>query len=417
MTLPVDVDVLGVYPHAHYLGKTMEGYALLPTAEKKWLVMIKDWDINRQSVYRLKKPLFLPRGTVLHMRYTYDNSKANVRNPSDPPVRVKAGNRSVDEMGHLWLQVLPRAAPGATGDPRVAIERSWMENRLRKDPRDYTALYNLASMDMIDGKYAGASDFFAGRWSKSPTDVRVLTAYGTALDKAGDWQQAEVQFKQALAADPENRFARYDLAQLQLQHEKLPEAEQNFRKLLADTPGDSEAHAQLGAILAATNRSTEGKKELEAALAIDPNNMNALFNLASLEAEQGNLAGAAGLLEKALKQKDDVETHRLLGAVYAAQGRFESALEQFRTVEKLQPNDPSAHFQLAQVLAQVDQVDESIREQQAGLTLSGTNADDWNFLGELYVRAKQTDAARKAFERALQLNPENAAARANLSRL
>jgi len=417
LTLPVDVDVLGVYPHAHYLGKTMEGYALLPTGEKKWLVLIKDWDINRQSVYRLRKPLFLPRGTVLHMHYTYDNSKANVRNPSDPPIRVKAGNRSVDEMGHLWLQVLPRASAGATGDPRVAIERSWMENRLRKDPRDYTALYNLASMDMIDGKYADASDFFRRALEQKPTDVRVLTAYGTALDKAGDWQQAEVQFKQALAADPENRFARYDLAQLQLQHEKLPEAEQNFRKLLADTPGDSEAHAQLGAILAATNRAAEGQKELEAALAIDPNNMNALFNLASLEAEQGNLAGAAGLLEKALKQKDDVETHRLLGTVYAAQGRFENALEQFRTVEKLQPNDPSAHFQLAQVLAQVDQVGESIREQQAGLTLSGTNADDWNFLGELYVRAKQTNAARKAFERALQLNPENAAARANLSRL
>ena len=320
-------------------------------------------------------------------------------------------------MGHLWLQVLPRASSGATGDPRVALERSWMENRLRKDPRDYTALYNLASMDMIDGKYAGASDFFRRALEQKPTDVRVLTAYGTALDKAGDWQQAEVQFKQALAADPGNRFARYDLAQLQLLHEKLPEAEENFRKLLADTPGDSEAHAQLGAILAATNRAAEGQKEIEAALAIDPNNMNALFNLASLEAEQGNLAGAAGLLEKALKQKDDVETHRLLGTVYAAQGRFENALEQFRTVEKLLPNDPSAHFQLAQVLAQIDQVGESIREQQAGLTLYGNNADDWNFLGELYVRAKQTAAARKAFERALQLNPENAAARANLSRL
>ena len=50
-------------------------------AEKEWLVLIKDWDINRQSVYRFKKPLFLPRGTVLHMRYVYDNSKANVRNP------------------------------------------------------------------------------------------------------------------------------------------------------------------------------------------------------------------------------------------------------------------------------------------------------------------------------------------------
>ena len=417
LTLPLDVDVLGVYPHAHYLGKTMEGYALLPNGKKEWLVLIHDWDINRQSVYRFKKPLFLPKGSVLYMRYTYDNSKANVRNPSDPPVRVKEGNRSVDEMGHLWLQVLPRASADGDEDPRVSIERSWMENRLRKDPKDYTALYNLASMEMMRGKYVGASDLFRRALEQKPTDVRTLTAYGTALDKAGDWQQADAQFEKALTTDPENRFARYDLAQLELQHGKLSEAEQNFRRLLADNPADGEAHAQLGAILAATNRATEGQKELEAALAIDPNSFNALFNLASLEAEQGNLAGAAGLLERALKQKDDAEAHQLLGNVYAAQGGYESALEQFGRVEKLQPNDPAAHFQLAQILAQIDQLEESIREQQAGLALSGTNADDWNYLGELYVRARQVDAARKAFEQALQLNPEHVLARTNLSHL
>ncbi len=112
LKLPVDVQVLGVYPHAHYLGKQMEGYAILPDGTKKWLVMIRDWDIDRQSVYRFAAPLYLPAGTELHMRYTYDNSAANVRNPNSPPIRVRAGNRSVDEMGHLWLQVLP-----------VAIER------------------------------------------------------------------------------------------------------------------------------------------------------------------------------------------------------------------------------------------------------------------------------------------------------
>lgn len=417
LTLPVDVDALGVYPHAHYLGKSMEGYAVLPDGKKEWLVLIKDWDINRQSVYRFRKPLLLPKGSVLHMRYTYDNSKENVRNPSDPPVRVKAGNRSVDEMGHLWLQVLPRSVVGSTEDPRVTLVRSWMQNRLRKDPKDYTSLYNLASMEEIGGNYANASDLFRRALEQKPTDVRTLTAYGAALDKAGDWQQAEAQFKQALSEDPGNRFARYDLAQLQLQHGKLPEAEENFRKLLAENPKDGEAHAQLGAILAATNRAAEGQKELEAALAIDSTSFNALFNLASLEAEQGNLPGAAALLERALKQKDDGEAHQLLGTVYAAQGGYEAALEQFRTAVKLQPDSPSAHFQLAQILAQIDQIAESIREQQKGLALSGNNADDWNYLGELYVRAKQPDAARKAFEHALQLEPGHAAARANLSRL
>jgi mono/diheme cytochrome c family protein len=158
LKLPVDVDVLGVYPHAHYLGKRLEGYAILPDGEKKWLVLIRDWDIDRQSVYRFQSPVFLPKNTVLHMRYTYDNSKGNGRNPNSPPLRVKAGNRSVDEMGHLWLQVLPRPLLYSEQDPRVLLEQVWMQNNLRKDPEDHTALYNLASADMISGDYRPAVD-------------------------------------------------------------------------------------------------------------------------------------------------------------------------------------------------------------------------------------------------------------------
>ena len=87
LTLPVDVDVLGVYPHAHYLGRDLRGLGnSCRTAQKKWLVWIRDWDIDRQAVYRYKEPMLLPRGTVLHMRYSYDNSSSNVRNPHSPPV-------------------------------------------------------------------------------------------------------------------------------------------------------------------------------------------------------------------------------------------------------------------------------------------------------------------------------------------
>ena len=126
LTLPVDVEALGVYPHAHYLGKDMQAWAMLPNGQKKWLVWIRDWDIDRQSVYRYREPVYLPKGTVLHMRYLYDNSAANPRNPHDPPFRVRAGNRSEDEMAHLWLQVLPVHADPNGPDPRLLLEEAWM---------------------------------------------------------------------------------------------------------------------------------------------------------------------------------------------------------------------------------------------------------------------------------------------------
>ena len=87
-----------------------------------------DWDLNWQAVYRYEKPVFLPKGTVVSMRYRYDNSEWNVRNPNHPPKRVAGGNQSTDEMGHLWLQVLPRG----NADRRDVLQEAIMRHRLEE---------------------------------------------------------------------------------------------------------------------------------------------------------------------------------------------------------------------------------------------------------------------------------------------
>ena len=51
------------------------------TAPIRPLIGIKDWDFRWQHVYRFATPLHFPKGTRLSMRYTYDNSAANPRNP------------------------------------------------------------------------------------------------------------------------------------------------------------------------------------------------------------------------------------------------------------------------------------------------------------------------------------------------
>lgn len=108
-TLPVDVEVLSVYPHAHFLGKDLQAYAVLPDGRERSLIHIPDWDFDWQDDYRFVRPVFLPAGTEIVKRFTYDNSSANPRNPSDPPRRVVYGSNSDDEMADLILQVLPRS--------------------------------------------------------------------------------------------------------------------------------------------------------------------------------------------------------------------------------------------------------------------------------------------------------------------
>jgi hypothetical protein len=105
--IPVDVDVMGIIPHAHYVCKNMLGYAVLPDGTKRTLLNIPEWNFNWQDQYRYPVPIRLPAGTRIEMEYTYDNSEANPRNPSHPPRRVVYGPGSTDEMAGLHLEVAP----------------------------------------------------------------------------------------------------------------------------------------------------------------------------------------------------------------------------------------------------------------------------------------------------------------------
>jgi hypothetical protein len=104
--IPIDVKAFSVGAHAHYLGKEMKLTATLPDGAVKTLLWIKDWDFSWQERYRFKDFVTLPAGTRLDAVVSYDNSAANKRNPSRPPVRVTWGEESTDEMGSIGLQVV-----------------------------------------------------------------------------------------------------------------------------------------------------------------------------------------------------------------------------------------------------------------------------------------------------------------------
>jgi Flp pilus assembly protein TadD len=340
LTLPVAVDVLGVYPHAHYLGKRMEAWAALPDGSRKDLILIEDWDIDRQSVYRLAQPLPLPAGSVLHMRYVYDNSAANVRNPHSPPIRVRAGNRSEDEMAHFWVQVLPVTTPGQTElEARQALQRAWMENRLKKSPNDTLALYNLASLDLTTNQPTRAIELFHQLLQLTPRDARALTALGSALNATGQTREAEVEFRAALVADPTYTDAAFDLASLDLQNGAFTEAETLLKTTLVAHPDDAEAHRLLAMVYAGQNQLVQALAELQSWQALVPS---------------------------------EADPHRALAQTYAQMGRLPDALREQRAVIQLAPKSASDFNDLGVMQAEAGNAVEARKAFTQALALDPT---------------------------------------------
>ncbi|HXH06023.1 MAG TPA: tetratricopeptide repeat protein [Vicinamibacterales bacterium] len=314
--LPVDVEVLGIYPHAHYLGRDLRATAELPDGRARWLIWIRDWNFAWQAVYRYRRPVFLPRGSTIRMRFTYDNSAANPRNPSDPPRRVTAGNRAIDEMAHLWLQVLPRRA-----EDRLRLQEALMRRRLEKYPGDFVAQVNLGAVLQALGRLDEALGHLQAAVAARPNDARGLNSLGAALRAAGRPADAADAFRRAVAADPRYLPARYNLGITLLALDRPREAAAALERLLALQPDDADAHNDLGSALAMLGRLDAAARHFERAIALDPAHRYAHGNLARLRVGQGRLAEAAVHLERAVAlDPADASLRDALARVRAALG-------------------------------------------------------------------------------------------------
>jgi Flp pilus assembly protein TadD len=300
LKLPVAVSVLAIYPHAHFLGKRVDAWAELPDGKRLSLLKIDHWDINWQASYTYRKPVFLPAGTNVAMRIGYDNSADNPRNPNQPPKMVRAGNRSQDEMGHVWLQVLPSATDNDI-DPRLILQEAVMRRRLEKYPGDFVAHFNLGAAMQQLGRPEQALPYLTEALRIRPSSVTARNNLAVALFADERFDDAAKEFRQALALDPGYRNARYNLARTLSAKGDNAAALTELRVYLETNPDDADAREFAGRLLASAGKFDEALPHFRRAVELEPDNPDFLTNLGAALASAGDLAGAVPVFERALK--------------------------------------------------------------------------------------------------------------------
>jgi hypothetical protein len=233
--LPIDTELVAIYPHAHYLGKVLEAWVTRPGSRRQWLIRIPDWDQNWQAVYRYREPLHLPAGAVVTMRYCYDNSAGNPRNPNTPPKRVQGGNRATDEMGHLWLELLPEHG----GDARRVYAEAWARHQLAKHGGgDYNADVTLGALALSRLHSQEALTPLREAVALRPSEAIARNLFGVALDATGQMTQAREQFEAAVRLKPDFANARFNLAHALARSGDRDAAVRQLQAILKTNPAD-----------------------------------------------------------------------------------------------------------------------------------------------------------------------------------
>ncbi len=96
-TFSRDVEIHGFLPHMHLRGKDMKYDVIYPDGRQETLLFVPNYNFNWQTLYKVDKPIELPKGTKMIVTAHFDNSERNKYNP-DPTKTVRFGDPTYDEM-------------------------------------------------------------------------------------------------------------------------------------------------------------------------------------------------------------------------------------------------------------------------------------------------------------------------------
>jgi Flp pilus assembly protein TadD/mono/diheme cytochrome c family protein len=310
-TLPVDATLLAVQPHAHYRAADVTGTATFPDGTARTVIHIGAWDFRWQHVYRYAEPIRLPRGTTLAMRYVYDNSADNPRNPQVPPARVRWGQRSFDEMGDLWFQLATDSDAdrarlrGEVQSKMTAEDLIGLDTMLLSAPDDASMHDDAGVLALLLGRPAVAVSHFRATAAIKPEAASSHYNLGTALTQAGLFDDAIAAYERALAIDPRYAKALNNLGDTLMAVGRVAAAVPRYEQAVALDPSMPESRNNLGAALWRRGDYARAERELREALRLRPEYAEPYFNLGHLAVRTGNIAAAAAHFRRAAALKPD----------------------------------------------------------------------------------------------------------------
>lgn len=285
---------------------------------------------------------------------------------------------------------------------RTQLAAAQFETSLKLDPAQPSALVNLAQIRFNSGKpedLRAARDLFTRAHTVAP-DAEIARALVVIALRLGERAAAAAAYRDynARVAAPSTPIASSPTA----------------------TPSSSDAsspasRATLGAALLEGGLVSEAVSELNAAVALDPSNVDALVALSRAHLRLKEIKSAGRTLESAVARGlESARVYAALADVYEAGGYVENAIPAMRLAIARDPQNESYRLRYGLLLNDTKAPAAAVIRLREALQEFPNSSPLWLALGIAQMGDGKSDDARKSFERALELDPRSAPALAYL---
>lgn len=259
-------------------------------------------------------------------------SEAVAASPSQAGLRGRWLDAQVEQLLAGSAQLTPRGARRLGAELAVALA----------GPKSGDANYSLAAGRILQLRDQGeqARALFQKVVEKNPEHARAQLFLGDAWLKAGKYEEAALALERAASLDPKNAEARFALGQTRLFQDKFEEAEKLLAEAASSLGRNPILLRSLGKAQLRLKKFAEAVITLEKALSLDRGLDGVHALLGEAYANTGKVEAAIGALRVAWEKQQDVGAYRNLGRVLLQVGRHAEAVQVFKTLQALDPQDP-----------------------------------------------------------------------------
>jgi len=249
-----------------------------------------------------------------------------------------------------------------------------------------------------------AATSLAERLGPNTQEINALVA----LFGEGRYEEAATQAKAMTERFPQHGFGWKVSGGVLKQMGRSAEALAPLQKAAALSPGDAEAHFNLGLVFHDLGRLEEAEASYRRALEIRPDFAETLCGLGLALHGLGRLEEAEASYKRALELRPDFpEAHNNLGLTLAQRGKLYEAEDCYRTALKLKPDYADAHNNLGATLNSLDRLAEAEASHRHAIRYKPDAAELHHNLGRTLNLMGRLQGAETAYRMALQLKPNH----------
>ncbi len=240
--------------------------------------------------------------------------------------------------------------------------------------------------------------------------AELLPLLGQALElhKKGRLSEAKAAYRQLLQIAPNQFIALHMLGALESDAGNYQQAEILLRRAVAADPRSAEAHVSLGVALNGLKRHTEARDSYRKALALRPNSALALSNLGNASAALDRFQEALDSYDRALAIDANLaEAHNGRGAALSRLRNYDEALASLNRALAIKPDYATALANHSVALRELQRFDEAMADCDRAIALAPDDVSGWLCRANVLLQTRQTAKALSDCERALAIAPDS----------